>query len=373
MSPHKCLRDAIRLLTVQRKVWISRCCHAIHLHRSCLTLCVFLKLLQITRMHQIAPSCQILSLPCFRCFPNHVIALFVKSTFGVSLNSLSVAVIDCPKSCPSCRICVRNFSSIHHFLLDSSSTDYTLTSSALTSWATHSTTIRRDGRSPLNVVAFSPTLPSGELLGFHRSLTQLWRNSFSRGSCQRSLPSTRRLVAPCGVSNKRSSAFCPFSIRHSVRTILIPDLKLSKSTGSRRVAFSLGGLPWPTALAVARLTGIHRSPQHGWSKLTPWSCRGTNKTAVFHTSTSKAGHVRELTKNKTTRVRPTLSLVLARTTKFPSRVMRDPYGIVLCSLGHHCPGSCFSDTQPPPRVDSDRVPLERTLCPLHAHCHMPAR
>ena len=77
-----------------------------------------------------------------------------------------------------------------------------------------------------------------------------------------------------------------------------PDLKLSKSKGSRRVAFSLGGLPWPTALAVARLTGIHRSPQHGWSKLTPRSCRGTDKTAVVHTSTSKAGHVRELTKKQ---------------------------------------------------------------------------
>ena len=86
-----------------------------------------------------------------------------------------------------------------------------------------------------------------------------------------------------------------------------PDLKLAKSTGSRRVAFSLGGLPWPTALAVARLTGLHRTFEHGWSKLTPRSCRRTDKTGVFHTSTSKAGHVRELTKNETTRVRSTHS------------------------------------------------------------------
>ena len=52
----------------------------------------------------------------------------------------------CHKSCPSCRICVRNFS-IHHFLLHSFSTDYTVTSSELASWAMHCTTIRRDGRS----------------------------------------------------------------------------------------------------------------------------------------------------------------------------------------------------------------------------------
>ena len=54
----------------------------------------------------------------------------------------------CHKSCPSCRICVKNCSSIHHFLLHSFSTDYTVTSSELASWAMHCTTIRRVGRSP---------------------------------------------------------------------------------------------------------------------------------------------------------------------------------------------------------------------------------
>ena len=54
----------------------------------------------------------------------------------------------CHKSCPSYLICVRNFTSIHHFLLDSSSTDYTVTSSELAPWAVHCTTIRGDGRSP---------------------------------------------------------------------------------------------------------------------------------------------------------------------------------------------------------------------------------
>ena len=223
MSPHKCLRDAIRLLTVQRKVWISRCCHATHLHRIVSdTLCIS----DTSSDYSNASNCIKLSnylSTLFQMFPQPchctVCQVNVPCPRSTVCQSLFIA---CPKSCPSCRICVRNFSSIHHFLLDSSSTDYTLTSSTFTSWATHSTTIRRDGRSPLNVVAFSPTLPSGELLGFHRSLTQLWRNSFSRGSCQRSLPSTRRLVAPCGVSNKRSWAFCPFSIRHSVRTIEIP-------------------------------------------------------------------------------------------------------------------------------------------------------
>ena len=81
-----------------------------------------------------------------------------------------------------------------------------------------------------------------------------------------------------------------------------------------------------------KLTGNHRSPQHGWSKLTPRSCRGTD-TNCGGPHEHKQGWTCSRTDEKTKRrgVRTTLSLVLARTTKFPSKVMHDPYGALFCA------------------------------------------
>ena len=133
------------------------------------------------------------------------------------LSQLLVSLRLCtPASLFSRVICVTSFTSIHHFLLESWSAQFTVSSSALASWAVHFSIIR------LKSVLLEVCAPSScccpfivhvsmswfsrprcqvvNLLGFHGSLHTDAQNLFLPRCFPRGLFSTPRLVSPCGVS-----------------------------------------------------------------------------------------------------------------------------------------------------------------------------
>ena len=140
MSSRRC--SVLRCLTQSRD--LIKGIQAIRVPRQCRTLSVHLALPPLSLMHELAS--------------------FVSFMVGVSLNALSVEKIFAARFCQSsrlsvlvffgsggmvlsfiafvsCLVGVKIFTSIHHFFLDSLSAKCTVSSSDLTSWTIHCSTI----------------------------------------------------------------------------------------------------------------------------------------------------------------------------------------------------------------------------------------